>query len=153
MSMLKPFRILGAMAILATAPLIAANAQTQPPAPSEPPAASKPETAPLPQTLPTQKPMIAPRADKSVTPPAKVHPLIGLAVFSADGNNLGSVHSVASDAHGKVAAIHIKTGSFLGIGGKLVAIPEGKFTRSGVNVRLGMTAEEVSKLPEVKGQT
>ena len=148
MSILRPVRILGAMAILATAPLIAANAQTQPPAPSGPPAASKPETAPL----PTQKPLITPRADKSVTPPAKVHPLIGLAVFSSDGNNLGTVHSVASDADGKVAAIHIKTGSFLGIGGKLVAIPEGKFTRSGVNVRLGMTAEEVSKLPEVKGQ-
>ena len=60
---------------------------------------------------------------------------------------------MATDADGKVAAIRIKTGSFLGIGGKLVAIPEGKFTRSGVNVRLGMTAEEVSKLPEVKGQT
>ena len=153
MSILKPIRILGAVAIMASVPPIAASAQSLPPAPSEPPAARKPETTPLPQTLPTQKPLITPRADKSVTPPAKVHPLIGLAVFSADGNNLGSVHSVATDADGKVAAIHIKTGSFLGIGGKLVAIPEGKFTRSGVNVRLGMTAEEVSKLPEVKGQT
>ena len=153
MSILKPVRILGAVAIMASVPPIAASAQSLPPAPSEPPAARKPETTPLPQTLPTQKPLITPRADKSVTPPAKVHPLIGLAVFSADGNNLGSVHSVATDADGKVAAIHIKTGSFLGIGGKLVAIPEGKFTRSGVNVRLGMTAEEVSKLPEVKGQT
>jgi biotin carboxyl carrier protein len=126
MSFLKPVRILGAMAILATVPPIAANAQTQSPAPSDPPAASKPETAPL----PTQKPMITPRADKSVTAPAKVHPLIGLAVFSADGNNLGSVHSVATDSDGKIAAIHIKTGSFLGMGGKLVAIPEDKFTRS-----------------------
>ena len=138
MSILKPVRILGAVAIMASVPLIAASAQSLPPAPSGPP-------------LPTQKPLITPRADKSVTPPAKVHPLIGQSVFSAHGYNLGSVHSVATDADGKVAAIHIKTGSFLGIGGKLVAIPEGKFTRSGVNVRLGMTAEEVSKLPEVKG--
>jgi hypothetical protein len=97
----------------------------------------------LPQTPPASKP---------VTAPAKVHPLIGLAVFSADGTKLGAVNSVASGADGKVTAIHIKTGTFLGFGGKLVAIPDGKFTRKGENVQLGMTAEEVSALPEVKGQ-
>ena len=152
MSILKPVRVLGAVAILATVPLIVANAQTQPPAPSEPitpPAASKPETAPLPQTTPAQKSTITPRTEKS---PAKAHPLIGRAVFSADGNKLGSVNSVATGSDGKVAAIHIKTGSFLGFGGKLVAIPEGKFTQNGECVQLGMSAEEVSKLPEVKGQ-
>jgi PRC-barrel domain len=156
MSILKPVRVLGAVAILATVPLIVANAQTQPPAPSEPVvprAASKPETAPLPQTPPAQKPTITPRTEKSVTAPAKAHPLIGRAVFSADGNKLGSVNSVATGSDGKVAAIHIKTGSFLGFGGKLVAIPEGKFTQNGEYVQLGMSAEEVSKLPDVKGQT
>src|SRR5207302_9846411 len=81
MSILKPVRILGAVAIMASVPPIAASAQSLPPAPSEPPAASRPET-PLPHTLPTQKPLVTPQADKSVTPPAKVHPLIGLAVFS-----------------------------------------------------------------------
>ena len=54
---------------------------------------------------------------------------------------------------GKVKAIHIETGGFLGIGGKLVAIPEGKYTRSGDNVQLGMTADAVSKLPEVEEQS
>jgi len=75
-----------------------------------------------------------------------------LAVFSSDGSRLGSVHSVSADSDGKVKAIHIKTGGFLGIGGKLVAIPEGKFTRAGENIQLGMTVDEVSKLPEVKQQ-
>ena len=53
---------------------------------------------------------------------------------------------------GKVTAIHIKTGGFLGFGGKMVAIPEGKFTQKGDNIQLGLTADEVSKLPEVKEQ-
>jgi hypothetical protein len=44
------------------------------------------------------------------------------------------------------------TCGFLGLGGKLVAIPDGKFTRTGADIQLGMTAGEVSKLPEVKDQ-
>ena len=57
--------------------------------------------------------------------------MIGLAVFSSDGTKLGNVQSVVSAPDGKVTAIHIKSGGFLGFGGKLVSIPEGKFTRSG----------------------
>ena len=91
--------------------------------------------------------------DKSVTAPAKANPMIGLAVFSSDGTKLGNVQNVVSAPDGKVTAIHIKSGGFLGFGGKLVSIPEGKFTRSGENVQLGMTAEEVSKLPETKEQS
>jgi len=34
-----------------------------------------------------------------------------------------------------------------------VEIPEGKFTKSGDNVQLGLSADEVSKLPEVKNQS
>ena len=64
-----------------------------------------------------------------------------------------AVHSVNVESDSKVKAIHIETGGFLGIGGKLVAIPEGKYTRSGDNVQLGMTADAVSKLPEVEEQS
>jgi hypothetical protein len=91
MSILKPVRMLGALTILVSVPLIAANAQMQAPAPSEPatpPAASKPETAPLPQTSPVQKPTTTPRPDKSTSAPA--NPLLGLAAFSADGRRPGT---------------------------------------------------------------
>ena len=87
--------------------------------------------------------------DKSAT---KAHPLIGLTVLSSDGNRIGTVHKVEAEADGKVKAIHIKAGGFLGLGGKIVSIPENKFVRSGANVQVRMTAEEVSKLPEVQGQ-
>ena len=79
--------------------------------------------------------------------------MIGLTVFSSDGNKLGSVQSVDAGADGTVRAIRLKTGGFLGFGGKLVEILEGKFTKSGDNVQLGMTSDEVSKLPEVKNQS
>ena len=88
-------------------------------------------------------------ADTQATPPAKVESLIGLAVTSSDGTKLGTVQSVNTQ-DGKVTAILIKTGGFLGFGAKLVAIPQAKFTRTGNNVQLAMTAEEVGKLPEVK---
>jgi hypothetical protein len=161
MSTLRPVRLLAAVTILAGIPLLSVSAQTPPPSPTSPPAATKPDAVPMPQTGPAtrpadpaEKPAVAPRSgDKSATAPAKVNPLVGLTVFSSDGNKLGTVHSVSAAPDGKVKAIHIKTGGFLGIGGKLVAIPDGKFTRSGENIQLGMTADEVSKLPAVKEQS
>jgi hypothetical protein len=154
MSKLTRIRLAGAAVVLAGVPL-AALAQTQSPTsptPPSPPAATKPDTTPMP--APSTRPATPPRStDKSATSQEKVNPLIGLVVFSADGTKLGSVHSVNAEPDGKVKAIHVKTGGFLGIGGKLVAIPDGKFTRAGENIQLGMTADEVSKLPEVKGQS
>ena len=61
--------------------------------------------------------------------------------------------SIDGQPDGKVTAINIRTGSFLGFGTKLVAIPEGKFQRAGDIVQIGMTAEEVSKLPTIKDDT
>ena len=132
----KTLRTLGAVALLAGVPLVSALAQTQsPPTTSpSPPAATKP-------TPPKASPSEAGN---------KVNPLIGLAVFSSDGSKVGTVSSVNAEPDGKVKAIHFKTGGFLGFGAKLVAVPEGKFTRSGENVQLGITADEVSKLAEVK---
>jgi hypothetical protein len=154
-------RLMGAAALLASVSTLAlAQAPSSPP-PTSPPA-TKPEPAPMPAP-PASKPSTdparpsattpaRPSTDKSATAPAK-NPLIGLSVFSSDGSRLGTVHSVNAEPDGKVKAIHIKTGGFLGFGGKLVAIPEGKFTRSGENVQLGMSSDEVSKLPEVKEQS
>src|SRR5262245_40473690 len=148
MQILKPARLAGAVVAIVGLPLIA-SAQTQsPPAstPSSPPAATTPAPAPAPAVRPTEPASPAARPDKSATAP-KANPLIGLAVFSSDGSRLGTVQAVNAEPDGKVKAIHIKTGGFLGFGGKMVAIPEGKFTRAGDNVQLGMTSEEVSKLP------
>jgi sporulation protein YlmC with PRC-barrel domain len=145
MAILKQARLLGATVVLCSIPALAmAQTQTPPPASTTPPA-SKPAPAPGPAAHPTTP---APGTNKSATAPTK-NPLIGLAVFSSDGNKLGSVQSV-KEAGGKVEGIRIKTGGFLGFGGKVVEIPEGKYTRTGNNVQLAMSQDEVNKLPEVK---
>lgn len=141
----KPTAALLALTILAGAP-VAAQAQTTVPSPTAPPPASRPETSPTP---PAQRPAPMPN-DQSAAKPGQNNPLIGLAVFSSDGSKLGSVQSVAVNPEGKATAIHLKTGGFLGIGGKLVSIPDSKFTKTGDRVQLSLTSEEVSKLPEYK---
>ena len=156
MQILKPARFAGAVVAIASFPLLASAQQSSPPpspTPSAPPAATQPAPTP-PAARPSTEPMSpATRpSDKSATAP-KAHPLLGLAVFSSDGSQLGTVQAVNAEPDGKVKAIHIKTGGFLGFGGKMVAIPDGKFTRAGDNVQLGMTAEEVSKLPEIKKES
>jgi sporulation protein YlmC with PRC-barrel domain len=156
MPTLKLVRILGTGLVLSGISAFAVLAQTTSPSspttpPTTPPPASKPSATPTP---PAAKPSTPTRpTDKSATAPAKTNPLIGLAVFSSDGSKLGSVQSVKTDPDGKVKAIHFKSGGFLGFGGKMVEIPEGKFTKTGDNIQLGMTSDEVSKLPEYKDQS
>ncbi|MET0194462.1 MAG: PRC-barrel domain-containing protein [Hyphomicrobiaceae bacterium] len=147
----KRTRTLGAAALFACSSPLAVLAQTTTPATPERPQATEPArpSDPVMRSDESTRP-VAPRTTEAAP---KVNPLVGLAVFSADGSKLGNVHSVNAEPDGKVKAIHIKTGGFLGIGGKLVAIPEGKFTRSGENIQLGLSSDEVSKLPEVKEQS
>jgi sporulation protein YlmC with PRC-barrel domain len=81
------------------------------------------------------------------------NPLIGLAVFASDGSKVGTIDSVDGEPDGRITAINVRTGGFLGFGTKVVAVPEGKFERTGSSVRVALTAEELSKLPAIKEQT
>jgi len=56
---------------------------------------------------------------------------------------------VATGPSGNITALHVKTGGFLGFGGRIVAIPEGRFAKSGQSIRISLSDEEVDKLPEV----
>ena len=141
MSHLKLACLVGAVVVLAGTPWLAASAQTQapsPPSPSAPPSAARPDQAPT---------------GKSATAPREANPLLRMAVFSSDGSKVGTVQSVSTGPDGSAKSIHIRTGGFLGFGARLVAIPEGRFTRNGNNIQLGMTADEVSKLPQVEEQS
>ena len=55
--------------------------------------------------------------------------------------------TVNRTADGKVTAVNVVTGSFLGFGSKLVSIPDGRFAYDGKIVRIEMTADDVSALP------
>ena len=92
------------------------------------------------------------RAETKAAAPAATGNLVGLAVKSSDGTNLGTVRSVMTEPGG-TTAIEIKVGGFLGFGGHMVAIPDGRFNRVGDTVQVNMTADEVNKLPQAKKQS
>jgi hypothetical protein len=143
---LKPPRVLCAVALLSFFALSAAAQQapgSEPSPPAEKPPLAKPESTPTPSP---DKPATLPKSSESKS----TSPLIGLAAISSDGSKIGEVRAVRATPDGKVTALHVKSGGFLGIGGRTVEIPEGKFSPKGDSVRLTLTAEEVSKLPAVK---
>ena len=140
---LRPRSVLGAATFLALSALAAAAQQA--PAPAEKPPAPPVEAAPGPEPLPApQKRRAAPPSE---TPAGQ---MLGLNVFSSEGGRVGDVRAVNLGPDGRIAALHVRTGGFLGFGARTVAIPEGKFARSAEGVRLTLTADEVSSLPEIK---
>ena len=145
MSKSRTLRVLSAAAFL-SAGAFAASAQTssQPPAspPAEKPPMAKPTTPP---TSPApQKP------DKTSAAKKEAHPLVGRTALTSDGSKAGEIRTVKTGPDGKITAIQLKVGGFLGFGGKIVEVPEGKFTQKGDAVELAYTSDELSKLPEVK---
>ena len=138
-------RILLAAALI-LAPLAVA-AQQGPTKPQEPQAAPSPAPEPGPQVTPPPRP-VAP----SETPAgqSQTQSLVGLVVFSSDGTRVGEVRSVSTGPAGDIVSLHVRTGGFLGFGGRIVAIPQGKFIRSGQSIRLDFDSDEVKRLPEVR---
>ena len=151
MKTLKPLRLLGAATFLSVSAL-AAMAQSTPPAPSSPPAEkppmAKPDTAaPAPQTAPDAGTADVAESDDGAQGRASDGRQEHLIVGRQQG---GDVRAVKTGPDGKVTAIQIKVGGFLGFGGKIVEVPDTKFTQKGETIQLGYTSDELSKLPEVK---
>jgi hypothetical protein len=138
-------RVCGTASVLVM-PVVAVMAQTQlpTPAPQNPPAATQPQASP-PAAAPQASSPMAP-AEKKAAAPVDTGKLVGLSAKSSDDHNLGTVHSVM-EGNGK-STIGVKVGGFLGFGGHLVALPDGKFNRVGDTVQVNMTADEIQKLPQ-----
>jgi hypothetical protein len=146
MAKLKTAHLLCVAAALGVSPFVA-DAQQSPPLQS-PPAGTPPlpKSDPGPQVAPP--PPKAPAVKPSEAPAAQG--LVGLNVFSADGTRVGEVQSVDTGPNGEIVVLHVRTGGFLGFGGKVVAVPEGRFMRSGQSVRLDFDADQIDVLPTVK---
>jgi hypothetical protein len=136
--------ILGALSFMAAAEDAPVQPRPAQPGPAAPPAAQQAEpdanATPEAPKVPAVKPSEAPASQS----------LVGLMVFSADGTRVGDVKSVDTGPGGNVVALHVRTGGFLGFGGRIVAIPGGKFIRSGQSIRIDLDSDEVSGLPEVR---
>jgi hypothetical protein len=106
-----------AAAILATLPLHGVTGQVEAPPPAASGLAAKPAPAP------------------------------GMAVVSSDGTKVGTVHTIDATPDGRVTAVNVSTGGFLGLGTRVVAVPEGRFTLADNVVRISMTADELNDMP------
>jgi hypothetical protein len=91
--------------------------------------------------------------EKKAAAPAAIGQLVGLTAKSSDGTNLGTIYGLTLEPGGNVTAIAVKVGGFLGFGGHMVVIPDGRFNRVGDTVQINMTADELHKLPKAKSQS
>ena len=74
-------------------------------------------------------------------------PQPGMLVLTADGETIGTVESIDAEQDGRVTAVNVTSGNFLGLGTRLVAIPEGKFSVVSDTVRVESTLAEVERMP------
>jgi hypothetical protein len=74
--------------------------------------------------------------------------LKGMPAFSADDRNIGDVVEVVRGPDGKVEAVHIEVGRFLGMGDRTVKIDAGEFQELADRIRLKITGDAVRSLPE-----
>ena len=140
-----------ATATLALALVAAPAAMAQSTTPGETtPKTAPPAAAPAPSTAPQATPSTTPSTP--ATPKLNSSALLGKEVFSSDQSRLGKVERVVAGSDGMTQSIVIKSGGFLGFGGKMVAIPQSKFMMRGDTIHVQMTADDVSKLPEVHEQ-
>ncbi|MEO0671293.1 MAG: PRC-barrel domain-containing protein [Pseudomonadota bacterium] len=156
-NLIPRLRALAVAGVLSTAVAAApAFAQSTTPETTQPPAAAQPVPATgadegAAPAAPSAEPT-APGATQAEPAPKgdQVTEMIGLPVFTSDGQRIGAVGKIEPASDGKVAAIHVRTGGFLGFGTKLVVIPAEQFEQAGETVKLALTADEVDKLPEAE---
>ncbi len=96
----------------------------------------------------TTEPAVKPSESPATPAPQSLE---GLAVFSSDGTKVGEVRSVSKGPGGNVVALLVRTGGFLGFGGRTIAIPGDRFTRKGPNlISVDLDSEQIDHLPEIK---
>ena len=83
---------------------------------------------------------------QAMTPEQMVEELIGAPVYASDGHEVGEVVDVSMSGGGEVDAIRIKTGTFLGLGERLLVLSKGNFMVLRGAVVLDVPAEAVEAL-------
>lgn len=75
-------------------------------------------------------------------------PMAGQNVVTTDGRRIGAVTAVTKSSAGYIKEMLFRTGGFLGIGARTVAIPAGRFAVNGQDVFINLTARDVATLPD-----
>jgi PRC-barrel domain len=82
----------------------------------------------------------------------KIGQLRDMPVYSADNKDLGRVVEAVRGPDGKLQAVQIQVGRFLGLGDKVVTIPAGQIHEMADRVMLQLNSDQVRNLPETKKQ-
>jgi len=144
--------LFGTVAAAALALGGAAWAQSSDPT-TTPPVGSPGQTTPAPtdtQALPEGVTIVEPGA--ATADRTSLEQLIGRTALGGDGEELGEIEDVILDADtGEAEQLVLKTGGFLGLGGKSVAIDmaEAQVQPGGEEIRISsITREQLEALPE-----
>jgi len=78
--------------------------------------------------------------------------LRGLPVLTSDNEDVGRVAEVVRDANGKVQALQIDIGRFLGVGGRTITIDANSFEQLADKIKLRLTAEALRAVPDASKQ-
>jgi hypothetical protein len=139
-------------ALVAGALLFPGGAQAQADKGKEqaPPASGDSASAP-PETTPDGKTVSAPGlavASVRLSGGYRASKVIGAAVDNAQNQQIGTVDDIVLDGQNKAAFAVISVGGFLGVGGKLVALPYGDLQRdNGKVVYPNGTKEALGQMP------
>jgi len=96
-------------------------------------------------------------ATATATPPAQMRPdqiraskFIGSTVYDVQNQNMGSVKDVIFDREGRVDAAVVDVGTFLGMGGKFVAVKLNDIKTTNNRLTLDMSKEQLKAAREFK---
>jgi sporulation protein YlmC with PRC-barrel domain len=76
--------------------------------------------------------------------------MIGSAVYDVQNRDIGKVKDLIVDRDGRVAAVVVDVGSFLGVGGKYVAINISDIKTNNNRLTLDRTKEQLQQLTEYR---
>jgi sporulation protein YlmC with PRC-barrel domain len=74
--------------------------------------------------------------------------IVGSTVYDVQNCNIGSVKDLVLDNDGRVAAVVVDVGSFLGVGGKYVAISMGDIKADNNRLTLDRSKEQLQHMAE-----
>jgi sporulation protein YlmC with PRC-barrel domain len=116
------------------------------PAPADPPAPAA-EAAP-PASPPPSDAVISAQSDGEV----RADQIIGMTVYNAEGEKVGTVHDILLDKEGKATGVVLSVGGLLGVGAKSVGLTwkEIDVNPEQQQVQISYTADQLKAAPDFK---
>ncbi len=144
----RPAGRLALTAILIGGLAVPGWAQTPPSPPAAPSDQSSKPPVPVPVRVPATDPSLQ-VATVRLAGGYRASKVIGAAVYNAENQQIGTVDDMIMNHENQVDMVVISVGGFLGVGGKLVALPYGKVERAdnGRVILADGSKENLEKLP------